>query len=180
MFIVSSKLKATKEALKKFHKEIYLPFINDTSGLEEELKTVQARLFSRQAMAYDEDVESELYRKVTRVKLLREEEEKQKSRVQWLQLGDLNIEFFQRRAKARRCVNAISKLQNQQGQWVEDYTQVTELIIAYYKNLLGQPRFETQPVDIPLLKELFPRSITREEGSGLVSVPSHEEIKRVF
>lgn len=62
---------------------------------------------------------------------------RQNSRVNWLALGDKNTTFFHAKAKARRCMNTISKIKDSQGNWVESHAAISKTILDLYTSLLG-------------------------------------------
>lgn len=62
---------------------------------------------------------------------------KQKSRNQWLQLGDQNNAFFHRMVKARSSKNSIHFLWDDHGQKVAEKAKIKEVVVAYYQKLLG-------------------------------------------
>jgi hypothetical protein len=72
------------------------------------------------------------------VELLLEQEEMhwfQRSRSNWLQLGDRNTSFFHHYASARRRKNYIKKLLNDDNDWVEGTSALKPLILDYFSNL---------------------------------------------
>ncbi|KAB5569895.1 hypothetical protein DKX38_003688 [Salix brachista] len=70
--------------------------------------------------------------------LCREEEAfyKQRSRVQWLSLGDHNTKFFHRSLMHRNSRNAINRLQDRDGVVYTGREEMGNLAINYYKSIL--------------------------------------------
>ncbi|WMV50918.1 hypothetical protein MTR67_044303 [Solanum verrucosum] len=62
---------------------------------------------------------------------------KQKSRVQWLQLGDENTTYFHASLKTRIAQNKITSLTTATGRVGNNSTDIEEEIISFYKQLLG-------------------------------------------
>jgi hypothetical protein len=62
---------------------------------------------------------------------------RQKTRVQWLQLGDQNTAFFHRMLKGRQARNYISFLYDEQGNKVADVDHLKGLAEDFYRKLLG-------------------------------------------
>lgn len=62
---------------------------------------------------------------------------KQKARNQWLQLGDHNNAYFHCLLKARHARNTITHLWDEHGTKVEDVEKIKEVVVDFYKELLG-------------------------------------------
>ncbi|KAG5581137.1 hypothetical protein H5410_051764 [Solanum commersonii] len=75
---------------------------------------------------------------------------KQKSRVQWLQLGDENTTYFQASLKTRIAQNKITSLTTATGRIGNNSTDIEEEIISFYKQLLGSCATQL-PVVNPLI-----------------------------
>nr|XP_009623102.1 uncharacterized protein LOC104114380 [Nicotiana tomentosiformis] len=72
-------------------------------------------------------------------KWLRVEESimKQKSRVQWLNLGDANTTYFFASMKIRYSQNKIKSLIRNNGEVVQTKQEIEEEVLGFYKQLLG-------------------------------------------
>lgn len=64
---------------------------------------------------------------------------RQKSRINWLALGDKNTKFFHHKMNAHRVRNTILSLVNNQGATLDNPEAIEEEILNYYKGLLGSP-----------------------------------------
>jgi hypothetical protein len=62
---------------------------------------------------------------------------KQKSRNQWLNLGDGNSAYFHNLVKARNASNLVKVLKDEQGHTVSDPKIIKEMVVAFYEKLLG-------------------------------------------
>jgi hypothetical protein len=62
---------------------------------------------------------------------------KQKSKNQWLKLGDQNNGFFHSSLKVKQAKNTITHLWDEQGQRVDDVEQIKLVAKNFYKKLLG-------------------------------------------
>lgn len=62
---------------------------------------------------------------------------KQRSRVDWLRLGDRNTRFFHERAKTRTRTNSIVKLMDGQGVWHTDSKIMGGLFCQYFSTLFS-------------------------------------------
>ena len=61
---------------------------------------------------------------------------KQKSRVQWLKLGDQNTNYFHKAVKARNARNAIKIITSGNGCSIEDPVAIKEEAVRYFKDIL--------------------------------------------
>jgi hypothetical protein len=111
------------------------------------------------------------------VELLLEQEEvywSQRSRANWLQLGDRNTTFFHNFASAHRKKNMIKKLKDNDGIWVEGTDLLKPLVFDYFSNLFSS---EVQVTDQAVLEKIAPR-ITPEMNEKLLAPFSAEDVKK--
>jgi hypothetical protein len=97
-----------------------------------------------------------------------------KSRVGWVVEGDRNTSFFHTSTIVRRKFNKISRIRNSLGEWVEDRTQVMNLIQKGFLDLFSTSHVSSlcgfnPPSHAP--------SISSSEAICLVTPPSPDEIK---
>ena len=59
----------------------------------------------------------------------------QRSRVQWLKVGDMNTGYFHSRANQRNRRNYISKLVPDDGATIEEEKQISEAFLGYFSTL---------------------------------------------
>lgn len=62
----------------------------------------------------------------------------QKSRSEWVNLGDRNTSFFHMRTIRRRKRNRIELLQNEDGKWVDDQSRLKKMAVSFYEALYGE------------------------------------------
>ena len=76
-------------------------------------------------------------------KLMQDEESfyKQKSRIQWLMLGDKNTAFFHKSVKHRQSRNQIHSLKDNDGRVVHDQKGLGDLEVEYYKGIMAPTTF---------------------------------------
>jgi len=68
---------------------------------------------------------------------IEEEVAKQKSRNQWLELGDRNTNYFYNAIKSRRNINRISVLSTPDGSFTSNEMETKEEVIRYFDTMLG-------------------------------------------
>ncbi|XP_021851602.2 uncharacterized protein [Spinacia oleracea] len=126
MFRIWSTLKGIKAGLKTLHQQEF-------AGLEERIETMRADLNLIQSqLAIDhtdsqlQDDEKEMSSKLKKFLLIQESAFKQKSRIQWLKLGDSNSKFFFSAMKERNPRNSIDELFDSAGQKLSTNKEITE------------------------------------------------------
>ena len=63
---------------------------------------------------------------------------KQQSKAEWVGYGDECSRYFTAKIKQRKAMISIYQLKDKQGQWVEGFEAVADIITAFYKDLLGK------------------------------------------
>ena len=146
---VCQKLKLTKLALKHWNWHVFGDVKQRLTQARESLILTQSHLCSRPD---DVDLQSEekLKQKAYLDCLATEESfAKQKSKQQWLTLGDSNTKFFYASIKARRAVNSIKRCKDANGSWIGDENMIREHTKSFYSSLLNQQHPLVQPhIDI--------------------------------
>ncbi|CAA7058840.1 unnamed protein product [Microthlaspi erraticum] len=104
---------------------------------------------------------------------------KQRSRQQWLQLGDHNTSYFHAATRARFAVNKFSVVEDETGITVYEEDQMIQVISDYFQHLFtAQPVMEDQRrsvIDLAL-NPLVSDADNRE----LIKDPSPDEIKEAL
>ncbi|XP_019235063.1 PREDICTED: uncharacterized protein LOC109215446 [Nicotiana attenuata] len=103
--------------------------IKDTRRALAELQE-QMRDYKHDAALFD--TERNLKKELEKWSKVEESIYRQKSRIQWLQLGDANTAFFYASIKNRTARNQIKKL-NYAGDWIQTEAMVKEKILGFYK-----------------------------------------------
>ena len=62
---------------------------------------------------------------------------KQKSRIQWLKLGDQNSNFFHKAVKARNSRNSIKSITLENGYRYEDSETIKQEVVNHFFSVLG-------------------------------------------
>jgi hypothetical protein len=129
---------------------------------------------SRPVSAENDEKAKEMYL----IELLLEHDEvfwAQRSRVNWLQLGDRNTSFFHNFASARCKKITITKLKDSEGDWVQGTEQLKPLILNYFANLFTS---EVHAIDQNLLEKIHPR-VDDSMNEALLSPFSADDVKKV-
>ena len=62
---------------------------------------------------------------------------KQKSRIQWLMLGDQNSNFFHKAVKARNSRNSINSIMLENGSRTENPETMKQEVVNHFRSVLG-------------------------------------------
>lgn len=98
----------------------------------------------------------------------------QRSRVLWLWWGDKNTKFFHQKTLQRRQRNIISRLKNDEEQWVEDEVELSQLFEQYFQKLfisVGQRDWSSVLSHVP-------KVISEDVNSVLTRPITDDEIKK--
>lgn len=99
---------------------------------------------------------------------------KQKSRVQWLQLGDTNSAYFFASMKGRKVQNKITKLIDSNGDVMTNPKKIEAEVVGFYKQLL-----RTANQSIPVIHPGWIRNgevFTRSQQMQLITPFTKEDV----
>ena len=99
---------------------------------------------------------------------------KQKSRIQWLKLGDQNSNFFHKVVKARNSKNSIKSITMDNGCRIDDPTSIKQEFVKHFQSVLGSNMQMPATVDYNLDGLVWSSNHLDILNSGI----THEEIKR--
>lgn len=97
---------------------------------------------------------------------------KQKSRVEWLAMLDLNTRYFHLSTIIRQRRNTIEYLKTEDGRWLDNRQEIGNHICGFFQSLFQS----SQPVLDSDLAALIPGVITEDDNDSLCSPPSEAEI----
>ena len=97
----------------------------------------------------------------------------QRSKVQWLGLGDRNTKYFHTKALDRRRKNTISCIMDKEGNWHDLIDGIVEVAISYFKNLYSS----AFPTCILEVFDAIPTKVTEEINQFLIQEFTREEIE---
>ena len=146
MFRLCCKLKNVKLALKKFNVEHFSKISWRVLEIRNDLDRVQCAL---QDHPSDPALLAEKARLSLSYGVLSRAEEgfnRQKSRVQWLNLGDQNSKFFFTAMKSFHGRSKITSITTEDGTHVEEDVLVRDEIVSFFETLLG-PQHGEQDFD---------------------------------
>ena len=99
---------------------------------------------------------------------------KQKSRIQWLKLGDQNSNFSHKYVKARNSRNSIKSITLENGCRIEDPASIRQEFVNHFQTVLGSNMQDTTIAEYNLDGLVW----SSDHLDILNSTITHEEIKR--
>lgn len=136
-YSIVQKLKVVKKVLKIKNKEVYGGIKQRVMQAKERLDEAQRMVLSTFRKAAAVRKENECHHEYLSISKADEAFLKQKSRNQWLNLGEQNNSYFHWIVKVQNSKNVITHLWDVQGRRVEDVEQIRSIAVDYYQKLLG-------------------------------------------
>lgn len=171
---VWQKLKRVKQALKTLNTTEFQGVEARIKLYRQQLQDVQSSM--RQPGQPTSLIETEREAKLNREKWLNVEESimRQKSRVQWLKLGDGNTAYFHVSLKNRLAQNRITSLTSANGNIMTSSSDIEEEILGFYKKILGTCANQLPAVNHQAMRD-GPR-LDRGKQAHLIVPVSRDEI----
>ncbi|XP_019251097.1 PREDICTED: uncharacterized protein LOC109230013 [Nicotiana attenuata] len=120
------------------------------------------------------DKEKQLEQELEKWVKIEESVYKQKSRVQWLKLGDSNSRYFFAQMKQRNSTNGIQMLVDDTGRQLVLDDDIEAEVIGYYRTLLGSKDEAIPAIDPNVIKMGY--TLNREQQLQLINKVTKEEI----
>ena len=174
MYRLTQKLRSVKNHLKAFNFHVF-------SNVQEKVEEARGTLYRAQAdlLSKPNDPGLVLNEKICMKnfqELARAEEGflQQKSRIQWLKLGDHNSNFFHKSVKARNSRNSIKSITLENGCRIEDPASIRQEFVNHFQTVLGSNMQDTTTAEYNLDGLVW----SSDHLDILNSTITHEEIKR--
>ena len=179
MFRVCRKLRNLKHILKNLNKENIGEVASRVLNAKNELESIQLELDKNPNdvnLQNSERVQYLLYNDLLKVE---ESEMRQKTRVQWLEVGDKNSSFFFKCINNNRNRGRIHNILLPNGERTPNLEVTCEAFVDHFKGILGKPH-ETMYNGKRRIEELVRCKINDEQFARLGARLTEEEIKDVF
>ncbi|GKV47369.1 hypothetical protein SLEP1_g54274 [Rubroshorea leprosula] len=170
-YICKQKLKLMKDECKRWNKEVF-GNVETRWGILS--KDIEALDIKSEEIELDENevlFRRGCFQEMWEILRKREALWKQKSRINWIRLGDANTAFFHRCVHARRAQNAMSSILGEDG-WVEEPSRVKEEAVKYFSQLFHNEQWKR-----PVLGRVHFNRISVEQREWLERPFSVEEIE---
>lgn len=137
MLRLSLKLKRLKPNLRDLNANCFSNISGRVVEARQHMESLQARCTQHIRDENLKNQEVEAVKVFMELSAVEESFKKQKSRVNWLSLGDQNTKFFHHKVSGNRMRNKILSLVNADGVRLEKPEDIQEEILQFYKGLLG-------------------------------------------
>ncbi|XP_059306500.1 uncharacterized protein LOC132057941 [Lycium ferocissimum] len=138
MFKVVKKLKVLKKNLRDLNGQHFRNILTEADEDRAALNLAQKALQLNPSDLTLQITEREQCQKFRRTSYLAEVYLQQRSKTTWIKLGDDNTRYFFSVIKHRKLQQAILQLKDKNGQLHTDQAAIAEILVDYYKNLLGK------------------------------------------
>ena len=96
----------------------------------------------------------------------------QRSRVQWLGLGDRNTKYFHSKSLERRKKNTIFGLRDENGIWSDNIESIAVVVVSYFEKLYTT----SLPSHISEVINTIPTRVTSKMNQNLIKEFTKEEV----
>lgn len=173
---LTSKLRILKGALKNLHNRHTSHISSRVKQARDEWQKAQ---FELDTNPLDIEANGRERTACTNYNKLSDDEEailRQRSRIQWLNLGDKNTAFFHRSLLHRRSRNVMHSLQKETGEETSNPEEMGIIAVDYFKNTLnhhGPYRYYEGP-------NIYNRAISSEQKEAMAGPIRGEEIREAL
>lgn len=124
--------------------------------------------------------EAEAYDKWLHIAGLEEEHLKQKAKLHWLEVDDLNNKKFHNYIRSCKAQNTIREIRSSSGVVLRSHEEIKVEAERYFSGFLNQSPVSQQEATVEELKELMKYRCTEEDCRQLEGEVSEEEIRKVL
>uniref|UniRef100_A0A1S3ZI61 Uncharacterized protein n=1 Tax=Nicotiana tabacum TaxID=4097 RepID=A0A1S3ZI61_TOBAC len=168
------KLKRVKHAMKELNKAEYNEVNKKINRCRHQLTELQEQMKDPGQKEYMIMVEKDMKAQLEKWLEVEESIMKQKSKVNWLKLGDGNTTYFHASMKNRCCQNKIKSLTKANEVVVQSKQETEEEVLGFYKQLLG-----SSDGIVPTINPVVMRDgtlVNRQQQLQLMKDVSKEEV----
>ncbi|GAA0167437.1 hypothetical protein LIER_22373 [Lithospermum erythrorhizon] len=176
--ILQSKLRKIKLVLKELHNEAF----SNISGRLIEMKHKYEEI---QASILNGDLSTENLVKAKNIpndynKLCDAESDFyiSKARIRWIRDGNASTRLFHTTMRIHHNKNLITMMQNDDGEMIEDYGEVKDITVGFYKQLFSKRNTSSNCYE--LVNQIIDRQIDNPDFEALQRMVTMEEIEDVF
>ncbi|VVB10332.1 unnamed protein product [Arabis nemorensis] len=175
-FKLMRSMKLLKHVLRRLNRRHYSGISKRVKAQAEKIAELQRSLLTNPSVntARQEHQAREIW-----LTLIRAEEKfyRQKSRVQWMHLGDRNTPLFQRSVTQRASRNHIHFFKDDSGRKIVSNAEKKQHAAVYFQEVLGYTSLSTSPCSITQLQQLLPFRCLEVQIAALQKTVSEEEVK---
>ncbi|XP_019241932.1 PREDICTED: uncharacterized protein LOC109221967, partial [Nicotiana attenuata] len=167
------KLKKLKKALSTWSRATYGDIFQKIASLEE-VVLVHERQFECNPSQMNRQRLQEVQAEMIRYLALEEEFWRQKAGMMWFKDGDRNTKFFHAQVNGRRKRLRLTRIQNSDGNWIEEEDLIAEEAVKFYQDQFTE---DAVPTTFDILNHV-PNMVDSEQNEKLMAIPTKEEVKK--
>lgn len=136
-YCFSKKLSVIKDKLKVWNKETFKNIFAEKAKLEGELEALNKKVMVEGMNRMDFLKEKELKSGLSEILAREEIYWRDKARELWIKEGDKNTQFFHAFVKARKALNQINEILDENGKIHQDRDSMGQATVEYFAKLLN-------------------------------------------
>lgn len=176
MFCLNQKLNLLQKEFKDLNTKEFSAISDRVRGIKQQLDTLQFDLGTNPNNPVTQVKEKEVSKQYFTLVRAEESLARQKSRIQWLKLGDQCTSFFFKSVSNNRNRSKITSLELGDGSITQDIGLIKSTFVEYYSKLLGTPHISHYNGSIRV-DELVRKKLTAEQSLNMVQEVTESEIK---
>ncbi|VFQ69265.1 unnamed protein product [Cuscuta campestris] len=171
---LTSKLQATKTALKLWNQTTFGNIFLNLKNLEQEAIQAQ-QLFETDTTDFNRTSAQLANAKLIKAVNMEVDYWRQKANYRWLDKGDANSKLFQAYAKGKRKKLSIKHIITSGGRGISSPNEIKEEAIQHFQKLYTSNHTPSHSI----ITSLIPKVITKEDNMMLSAIPNINEVKKV-
>lgn len=175
MFCISEKLRSLQVEFKKLNTQEFSAISDRVKNAKLQLDVLQKEMGSNPLNPSIQAEEKDAFRQYLILSRAEESLAKQKSRIQWLKLGDLCTSFFFKSVSNNRNRSMITSLTLSDSSSTQDIPVIKSTFVNFYHDLLGTPHGSHYD-GAPRVNELIQRKLTDEQNLAMVQTITDAEM----
>jgi hypothetical protein len=179
MFCLTEKLRRLQVDLKELNHRDFSAIFDRVLTTKNQLESLQIKLGSDPTHIATQMEEKLVYKQFLTFSRAEESLARQKSRIQWLKLGDQCISFFFKNINNNRNRSKITSLVLSDSTTTHDMTIIKNSFLNFYSNLLGKPHTSTY-AGYDRINQLITKRLTNDQSLAMIHEVSNLEIKDTF
>ncbi|XP_019230679.1 PREDICTED: uncharacterized protein LOC109211586 [Nicotiana attenuata] len=170
--LFNHKLKKLKKVLSGWSRDTFGDIFQKIASLEEVVRVHEAE-FEANPTRLNKQKLQKVQAHLIKFLALEEKYWKQKAGMSWFKDGDRNTKFFHAQVRGRRKRLQLSRIQNSQGDWIEEDEDIAAEAIKFFEDQFSETAV---PTSFEILDQV-PSLVDVEQNSDLIKQPTMEEVK---
>lgn len=179
MYCMYAKPQILQVELRKLNKQEFSAISERVAQSQSYLESLQEKLGRQPADSRVQREEKIAYKQFLTLSRAEESLARQKSRINWMKLGDQCTSFFFKSVNSNRNRNKLTSLTLSDSSITHDVAVIKDAFVNFYTELLGRPH-NTQYSGYDRVNQLISRRLTYAQSLAMVHEVSDLEIKETM